>query len=334
MSKTVLLDVLTAFSCVAYWSGIWSLLDIFEVDEVAAGLFTSVLIFFLAVFSAHQILDTSSSKLEPLAKGILTWLWTCCLAVCSICIWRLGFFLIHKHLLKPDKNLHAVLVAMLGAAILLPAGRFRTASSAAPVAIAFDSTATSGEPFPKAVFSGPQCPSVLLDFALTVPVMLAWAGLWMLADNLSISPVWSGLACLAFNTACTWFRLNEHLRDFCSRVHTSLPSVADALWTALLTVVIVGIWRGIWEGLVDHLHIADRAHNAALTAVLGAFGLTALGRHRGTLFPPVEFELDDGDAFVATGCQSPRARSTSEDISDMPAFDLDSEAQNYGSTAA
>merc|ERR1719387_1000046 len=119
------------------------------------------------------------------------WLWTSWLVLLSVLTWRFGWYCVDAYILRTPDVLHAISLAIVGMCFLVAAGRFRTAS-APPVGIADDNHA-AGFLFPAAIFSGSKLTGVLLDLALTVPVVFVWAGYWMVSDlvheELSVPPL-------------------------------------------------------------------------------------------------------------------------------------------------
>jgi hypothetical protein len=293
------------------------LLDAFKVHEIASGCAALALVLILTFMRAEQFLDEHDTSWGPVLEALALWLWTSLLAVLSIIIWRLGFFLIHAYIVPPDQNIHALSAVVVGACVLIAAGRFRSTSSSAPVGIAPD-VFMPGERFARAVYSGGKFTPMMLDMVLTVPVMLVWAGVWMFADNLAVPPFLSGVICMTAVALCGILTINESLRSACAALSPVLCTLGDIAWTSFLMLLVIGVWRGIWESLAElrvvgpkHMgadslvHTASKTHHAALMAMLGAIGLTALQRHRSALFPPVDFSLDEGDFFVAVGSHLP-----------------------------
>jgi hypothetical protein len=323
------LDTFTAVSCIAYWAGTWNVLDAYKLNQVFSGLAAVVVIFFLAIAAANERLAKLTEKVPPLAEAVLAWLWTCFLAVLSILIWRMCWYMVDKIFFDPSairattdlsseieaqlhvenlgspgkvqmSNYHAIILTMVGAFTLVAAGRYRSASHAPPIGIVAD-TSVAETCFAKPVFSGSDFKHVLLDFFLTLPVVFVWAGVWKLNDNAKLDPLLSALICLFVVALLAVVDIDEILRDACVGRSLLVHNLGDLVFTSILVVLVVGVWRGVWEAIDHNLHLAKNAHIAALIAAVGAIGLTALQRHRSALFPPVDFSVDDGDHFASVG---------------------------------
>lgn len=290
-------DVATSLCCVAYWAGMWCLLDALAVNELVSGCIAIFLVIILAAVKADLLLEKFISAVPTAIQVMSVWLWTCGLAVLSLVVWRIGFFCVHKFLL-PGNNVHAVSVALIGIALLILAGRYRSASCAPPVGVVVD-IYSPGTRFPPAAFSGHKVGEASLDVLLTIPVVLTWAGIWMLLDNLAVPPVLCGLVCFGWIALCGIFSISDLLRVCCAGVWV-VSAVADVMWTSLKTVACIGVWRGTWEAAFEQLGL-QKAPHAAATFLVGAVGLTLLMRHRSAMFPPVDFSSDDGDHFHAVG---------------------------------
>lgn len=336
------LDAVTSVSCVAYWVGIWSLFDAFKVDKVISGVIASVLIFILAISTSEQWLEKRSATWHPVATNVSAWLWTCLLAVLSLLVWRFAWFFVdenafdeellqdndellkeHAQLLEDAKlhqgspgwsqmsSVHAVVIAVVGAGILIATGRFRSCSHASPIGIVADVSASESRVvqgcFAQPAFSGEKITDVLLDFVLTVPVVLVWAGVWMLNDNAKVPPLSSAIVCCGVVALCAIGNIDEFLRNAFAGRSLMVHHVGDIVFTSFLTLLVVGVWRGIWEVIDHNLHLAKHPHLAVGIALAGATGLTLLQRHRSACFPPVDFSVDDGDHFATVGHTEPES---------------------------
>jgi len=307
------------------------LFDAFKVDRVISGVVAAVLIFILAILAAEQWLEKRSATWHPVVTTVATWLWTCLFAVLSILVWRFAWFCVDEkafddELLQDNAELleeiklhkgspgwaemssvHAIIVTLVGAAVLIVAGRFRSASHAPPIGIVADVSALVEGCFAQPAFSGAKITDVLLDFVLTVPVVLVWAGVWMLNDNLKVSPLYSAIVCCSVVALCAIGNIDDYLRSAFEGRSLMVHHVGDIVFTSFLVLLVVGVWRGFWE-LIDHnLHLAKHPHVAAAVALAGATGLTIMQRHRSTLFPPVDFSVDDGDHFATVGHTEPES---------------------------
>lgn len=335
------LDVLTSISCVAYWAGIWSLLNTFHVHKIASGLVAQAFVFILALVSAEQWLETKAKGLSPVVGAVLVWVWTCLLAVLSLMIWRLGFFVVDRQVFDPDDletnakllgtpgklqmmNIHCILLAALGAAVLIATKRFRSASHAPPIGIATDIDMPVNDVegrFKPAGYSGSKIQNALLDCVLTVPVVFVWLGIWEIFDNFNVDPLWSGIACSAVVFLCAVCDIDTHLRTAFDGMSPMAHNIGDVAFTSILVVLVVGVWRGLWEVLELYLELTNHPHIAATVALLGAVGLTCMKRHRSVIFPPVDFSIDDGAHFASVGHTEPEIKTS-----------LDAETTGYNST--
>jgi hypothetical protein len=337
------LDAVTSISCVAYWVGVWSLFDAFKVDKVISGVIASVIIFILAVSASEQWLDKRSATWHPVATNVSAWFWTGLLAVLSLLVWRFAWFFVdenafdedllqdndellkeHAQLLKEHyelhqgspgwsqmSSIHAVVIAVVGAGILIATGRFRSCSHACPIGIVADVTASESRVvqgcFAQPAFSGEKITDVLLDFVLTIPVVLVWAGVWMLNDNANVHPLGSAIVCCSVVALSAIGNIDEFLRNAFAGQSLLVHHVGDIVFTSFLTLLVVGVWRGIWEVIDHNLHLAKHPLWAAGIALAGATGLTLLQRHRSACFPPVDFSVDDGDHFATVGHTEPES---------------------------
>lgn len=302
-------DVLTSLCCVAYWAGMWSLLDVFKVDEVASGCAAVFLVVILAWSKSDELLERLVGPAPAALQVLLVWLWTCFLAVLSLIVWRISFFGVHIFL-HPGNNPFAVVVTLVGIAILVPVGRYRSASCAPPVGVVVDAY-SPGRRFSTAAYSGHNLGEACLDVVLTLPVVFVWAGIWMLLDNLAVPPVLCCIVCFGWISICSVFFLSDRLRDCCAGLGV-LSAVADVMWTTLKTVACIGVWRGAWETALHELDL-HKAPQAVATFLGGAVGLTLLQRHSSACFPPVDFSSDDGDHFHAVGSVSFRLQPSEKD---------------------
>lgn len=294
------LDVVTSFACVAYWCGVWSFLDHYRVSDYISGGVAIFLVAVLAIAGVDEFFEKRFTARSSAGEDVIMGLWTCLLAVLSILIWRISFQLCYDLILPQKDDIRAIVVTLIGVALLVATGRYPTASGAPPIGYVADKD-PSRTRFAKAVFSGSKPLEVLIDLALTVPVVFVWAGVWMLGDNHSVPPLASGLCCSAIAALFTICTISDHFRAACEGHSRIVSSVLGVAWTSLLTLLVVGVWRGIWETYDEHLHLQQKhenrwaPHNAAGLAVAGAIGLIVLQRHRSALFPPMDFALDAGD---------------------------------------
>lgn len=315
------LDVLTSVFCVAYWEGVWSMLDALDVNHVISGVAALVIVFMLALVAANQLLEAWAKVWHPVVCNMVAWCWTFCLAVFSLVIWRACWWSIDEQVFDPDSlkaearvfgtpgkaqmsNVHAFLLAMLGACILIATGRFRSASHAPPVGVVVDRYVAGGR-FAKASFTGSNVKDVLIDFALTLPVVFVWAGIWMCFDNLKVLALLSATLCSAVIAVCASCEVDAHLRGACEGFPTMARNVADVVFTSILVLLVVGMWRGVWEAIDYQLELVKHPQFAAGLALAGAAGLTCLQRHRSAIFPPIDFSTDDGDHFAKVGNTEP-----------------------------
>eukprot|EP00930_Biecheleria_cincta_P006790 TRINITY_DN107860_c0_g1_i1.p1 TRINITY_DN107860_c0_g1~~TRINITY_DN107860_c0_g1_i1.p1 ORF type:complete len:409 (+),score=54.03 TRINITY_DN107860_c0_g1_i1:82-1227(+) len=87
--SAALLDTLTGLSCIAYWVGVWGMLDSVHVSPWISGLMAFGAVVVLARTAADQWLEKRSKDWNPVARGLVIWCWTCCLVTLSLMIWRL-----------------------------------------------------------------------------------------------------------------------------------------------------------------------------------------------------------------------------------------------------
>lgn len=98
-----LLDTLTGASCIAYWLGVWSMLDAFQVNPWISGLTALGVVVVLARTAADHWLLTRSSDWNAASRAFVTWFWTCCLFALSLIIWRLCFWGVDGKVFNPEE---------------------------------------------------------------------------------------------------------------------------------------------------------------------------------------------------------------------------------------
>lgn len=312
------LDVTTGLACVAFWAGTWSLFDCFAIQELASGAMASCIVVFISLANAHQWLDTMFAEITPVLADFVAWLWTSVLVVQSILIWRMGFNVVETYLLPAHDSFRAIVLAVLGFFMLGLGGRLRSCGSAPPVGFASDQSGI-GSRFPAASF-GRGFVALVLDFALTIPVIIVWAGLWQFGDNLVV-PLWpSFVVCNIVIAALGVFRVDAFLRSgFSGSNPTIVTACADAIYTLMLALLCVGSWRATWELLDRHLLLVSHPRIAALTMVFGVALLTALRRYRSALFEPMDFTLDrEGPYFFQTGVHTYLAKGQPGEDAEAP----------------
>eukprot|EP00929_Paragymnodinium_shiwhaense_P039958 TRINITY_DN20910_c0_g1_i1.p1 TRINITY_DN20910_c0_g1~~TRINITY_DN20910_c0_g1_i1.p1 ORF type:complete len:346 (+),score=33.07 TRINITY_DN20910_c0_g1_i1:118-1155(+) len=324
---SALLDIFTSLSTVAYWAGIWSCLNAFNVSELISGVIATLLVFILAVAGVDHSLHETAKNWPTVLEPVLVWCWTCCLALLSILIWRAGWKFLETYYFNgedlsagtklvllgsaeqvhPSSIKHGIGLAFLGAAMLVATGRYRSASHAPPIGVVTDLPADGRSRFAPAAFSGSSVKSVLIDFVLTVPVVLVWHGVWTASDNLNIDPLISAIACTA--TVAVWAvcDVDEFLRRAFAGTSVMVHHVADVVFTTVLVFLVVGVWRGTWETLDHHIDLVNNPRISAAMAFSGALGLTVMRRHRSAVFPPIDFSIDDGDHFASVGHTQPKS---------------------------
>jgi len=333
------LDSLTSVACVAYWAGIWSVLNTFHVPKIGSGLVAQAFVFILALVSAEQWLEKKAKGLSPVAEAVLVWVWTWLLAMHTLLIWRLGFFVVDRQVFDPEDletnakllgtpgkleimNIHCILLAVVGSAVLIATRRFRSASHAPPIGIALDEPVNDVEGrFKPAGYSGSKIQNALLDCVLTVAVVFVWLGIWEIYDNFNVHPLWSGIACSAVVFLCAICDIDTHLRTAFDGMSPMAHNIGDVAFTSILVILVVGVWRGAWESLELYLELSNHPHIAATVAFFGAVGLTSMKRHRCAIFPPVDFSDDDGAHFASVGHTEPEIKTS-----------LDAETTGYNST--
>lgn len=311
----VSLDVITCFAGVSLWMTFWSCLDRLEVPEIENGCAAACVVMVLCMLDSHRRLEATSEHWHPGVVAVAVFLWTFLLAVLSISIWRLSFDVVHMLILPPNDDMRAVLVALVGAVVLLAAGRYRSACDATPVGFVADGR-YHGERFATPSFSSGESSDsdsawtrfagAAYDHAVTLPVVLVWAGVWMLGDNHEIHAWGSLLVCGLCIVAFSFFKVEQTLmrqaRASQDGKPTAVVAVAEVLWTTLLAILCIMTWRGLWEGLSPHLKLAVHplrtrvadgdAMLAAGFAFAAALVLAWLGRFRSALFPPMDFSRD------------------------------------------
>jgi len=295
------LDFITGVACISFWAGTWSLFDALAVHELASGVIAWCIVVGLSLASVDQWLARKCADLTPASIAcVIAWLWTSFLAALSILIWRMGFHVVNTYFLPPQDSLRAILLTILGCGILALSGRLRSAGDAPPVGFVADESDAKNR-FPAASYGRCSLVQVLLDVVLTVPVVLVWAGLWQLGDNLVV-PLWpSFLVCNIVIALIGVLRVDALLRTAFS-APAVLVAIMDALWTLVLALLCIGSWRGTWELLDRSLRLASHPWHATLTLVTGVAILSGLRRYRSALFPPMDFTLDrDGPPFYQTG---------------------------------
>jgi len=328
-AKLMVLDTLTCVSCVGLWMSMWSCLDRLDAPEVGTGAVAVLLVGICVALNMHRFFETRSKEWPTACINTFVWLWTFVLTILSISIWRLGFAIVHhRSVLPPGDDVLACMVATVGAVVLLMTGRFRTSCDATPVGFVADGR-YHGERFPAPSYIGglvsqdspptlSRLLSYIVDVLLTWPVVMVWAGVWMLGDNHKVPPVTSFAICFLTVSFLSHCQVQEKLAelvhssdDVISSFHEAtwtksvrwvFAVLVEGAWTAFLAVLCIMTWRGLWEGLAPWLSLAAHPMHQAIDdgdaffvfslATVASIVMAGIGRQRSSLFPPMDFAED------------------------------------------
>lgn len=304
------LDAATGLACIAVWSGTWTLLNECNVPEMPTGYLATCALMLLSMSRASSVIDgllqRSCYSSESEVYAALAHAWTLLLALLSLLVWRMGFFLLNRTLLQQNDAAHECTFLVLSGAWLSACGRL-SSITAPPAAFAPE---TSKSSFMDANASGQQIHQIADDLLMTVPAIVFWDSLWLFSDRFALPHMLSGAAGL-----CTIFcicagDLHGHVLDACRGAAPVLTRIVAIQWTCVLGFLSLWIWRGFWSclpGIVSALKPFSRA--AHLTAVFDNFvvvlaGLIVLlsaGRTRSLVFPPVSASFDDHELMTSVG---------------------------------
>lgn len=314
-------DAVTGLACIAVWAGTWTLLDEYKVPEVPAGCLAIGVLMFLSMCHVSFIIDGFLQRRcspESTAYAALTHTWTLLLALLSLSVWRMGFFLLGKTLLQQDDAANEFMFLLLSGVWLVVCGRLASVI-APPAAFALDTPMPS---FMDANSSGHQVLQFVDDLLMTIPVIIFWDTLWRLSDQFALG---YSLPVKGICSLCTIFcmcaaNLSGHIHDACRGAPPVLARVVAILWTCALGVLSVWVWRGFWTFLpftisAVHKDHSITLHEATLVEMLvpcimifsGLVVLLGAGRIRSLAFPPVSTALDDHELVAA--CPTPRSAS-------------------------
>ena len=115
------------------------------------------------------------------------------------------------------------------------------------------------------------------------------------------TPEWSGIACSGVVFWCAVCDIHTHLRTIFGGMSPMAHNIGDVAFTSILVLLVVCVWRGVWEVLELYLELANHPHIAATVTLFGAVGLTCMKRHCSTIFPPIDFSVDEGAHFASVG---------------------------------
>jgi len=296
----VALNLLSALATISMWSGAWAFLDGLGVPAVTAGVYAALAVLFLGTTGCHRWLELILEKCHRALQVLVVLLWTWCLALLSLLIWRLGFGIMKTYVLPPGNNPLALLLASLGFISLLAVVRFRSACECVPVATVTDNY-DPGFRFVPASFSADdpnrgvlQTFAVnMLDLSLTIPVVFVWKSLWALANNFKVPHLVAFFSCSLCISGITFTRAEFHLLEALDALDDGIHVVGVlALWDLLLAVLVILTWRGLWDYACSHLPLMESPPLAMTLHFAGTIILASIRRLRSTIFPPVAFSLD------------------------------------------
>merc|ERR1740121_1503307 len=307
----------------------WSCLDRLEAPEIGTGAVAVLLVGISVALDLHRFLETHSNEWSTACINTCVWLWTFVLAVLSISIWRLGFAIAHhRNVLPPQDDFLASVVAITGAVLLLLTGRFRTVCDATPVGFVVDGR-HHGERFPACSYVGgvsghdsqttlSRLTGYIVDVLLTWPVVMVWAGVWMLGDNHKVPPVTSFVICFLTVSFLNYGKVERNISELVGgfdgvklfshgatwtrSVRWAFVVLVEGMWTTFLAVLCIMTWRGLWEGLAPWLSLAAHPMHKAIDdgdaffvlglAIVASLVMAGIGRQRSSLFPPMDFAKD------------------------------------------
>jgi hypothetical protein len=231
-------------------------------------------------------------------------------------------------MLPEDHDFIACVVVTIGAVLLLLVGRFRTACDATPVGFAVDGR-YYGERFPTPSYDAgvtdqdsqatlSRLTGYLVGVVLTWPVVMVWAGVWMLLDNHEVQPVASLGICFLTVSVLKYGQVEKsiaelvgvsdgmksyfHEATWVGSVRGAIAVLVEGMRTACLAVLCIMTWRGLWDGLTPWLGLAAHPlHDAVVDgdafvvlglAIVASLVMAGIGRQRSSLFPPMDFAKD------------------------------------------
>jgi len=324
----VALNLLTALATVSVWCGVWVFLDEVSVPAIITGMFAALAVLSLGTFRSHCWLEWILEEWRWVPNVPVVLLWTWCVAILSLLIWRAAFRITYAYLLTPDHNLLALVLASFGFVSLLLAARFRSAGVAAPVETVADRY-DAGFRFVPASFSADDqthgffnnLMASAMDFFLTIPLVLVWASVWIIYDNFKVPYFISLFIASLCISIITFSRAELHLLEAIAGMDKRIGVVAAlALWNWLLTVLVVLTWRGLWDLSLLHFGLVKDPRRPLILFTSGAIILATIGRLRSAIFPPVMFALDgEAELRKALSTSSGRERPLAFDVVSLTA---------------